>query len=235
MAESTSPSPWDTVAAEKTLVWSMTPGGGPLQGPLDLAFVAGRRLHLVLDEDQVALLTRDGGVEAVYLTGRHDLDVPEGTDAVPLHATLVFMDLQRPWLIRWRRGTLLHLQDDDGGEHVLEVIGMAACLITDPTAFHRCFLAGGGPIRPEVVAGLLETLLRSRLEEHLSDSIGGVTEDLARVQSHLMALGGVDLADDLEPFGLACDQLSLYTASPPSEATGTGATGQFRDPLHNRL
>ena len=55
---------WSDIPADDTpLTWTLDPEGGLVQGPLDLDFLRGRKLALVLEEGQLALLTRDDAVQ----------------------------------------------------------------------------------------------------------------------------------------------------------------------------
>jgi hypothetical protein len=225
--------PWETVSPDESIVWSLTREGGVVQGPLDLSFVAGRTLHLVLEEGQVALYLHEQNLEAVYLAGRHDLVVGDGEDGLDADGSLIFLDTARPWTLRWRRGTVLTLRGSDSGFDGLEIIGAATCRIVDPVHFYSSFVAGSSGGEERDLERVIDALLRARLEEHLSALGDASPADLALMQSRLTGLQGEDLDEDLEPYGLSCEQLSLYTACPPSEDGWPSAAGQFPATLHN--
>jgi hypothetical protein len=227
--------PWDVLSTGEGIVWTLSEEGGPVQGPLDLGFVAGKRLELLLEEGQVALLSREGGLEAVYLSGRHDLSIDVEAGALSPEGSLLFLDTKRPWIFRWRRGTLLSLELEGERACELEIIGVVVCRIGDPVRFFSAFLAGDVAVEEAALVRLIDTLLRSRLEDHLAATLGEGAADLTRVQSRLTRLDSEDLAEELDAFGLVCDQLSLYTASPPSEEDSRSLAGQMPDALHNRI
>jgi hypothetical protein len=225
--------PWETASPDDSIVWSLTKETGVVQGPLDLSFVVGRTLHLVLEEGQVALFLHEENLQAVYLAGRHDLVVGDGEGQLAADGSLLFLDTARPWTLRWRRGTTLNLRGSDDSSHMLEIIGAATCRIADPIPFYTSFVAGSSHGDEQELEGVIDALLRARLEDHLSTLGDACPGDLAQLQSRLTHLQGEDLDEELEPFGLACEQLALYTACPPSEDGLPSAAGQFGTTLHN--
>jgi len=81
------PASWEARAADDCIVWSLTAEAGVVQGPLDLSFVAGRTLHLVLDVvrmQEAGLLSDDvGAPPAWYLRDPDDNGVELYRDRSP--------------------------------------------------------------------------------------------------------------------------------------------------------
>ena len=57
------------------ITWEIDPNDGVIQGPLDLCFLDGRTLHLVLKQGQIALLTSRGEQQAFFPDGAYLLAI----------------------------------------------------------------------------------------------------------------------------------------------------------------
>jgi len=204
---------WSALPAEEgPLEWSVDPEGALVQGPLELESFRGRRLLLVLEEGQYALLVGEQGLAGVYLDGAHTLDVGTGENQVPPGARLIFLAAERTLDVAWNRENPLGITGRGGDQ----LIGGCRLEVARPACFYRTFLDGSEGSDPEFVTRLIDQYVRGLLENLLDDldPRGGT----AAVQSRLTALGPQDLADDLETCGLRCVNLALYTAAPPVES-----------------
>jgi len=203
---------WDLQpAAPDRLSWTVDPEAGVVQGPLDFGFLAGRRVELSLDRDQVALFDHGGALQCVMFSGLHVLDLRR-PDAPLRGARLHFLHLERPLVLTWRRTLAVR-----GGAR--EVTGLCAVRIVEPCAFHAAFLRDGNDAGEDGLRRRLATLLPALLAVRLSRCAEDLQDD-ARLAAAVAALSPDDLDADLAPYGLACDALAVQ---PPS--------GSLSDPL----
>jgi hypothetical protein len=207
---------WDTLPpAEGPIDWSLDSRLGFLQGPLDLEFLRGRKISLVLEPAQVALLVQNNDLKAVYLDGAHYLDIGHGTHQVPADGKLIFLAADQHLSLSWSREAPLRL----GAKHGQELIGSCALTIDGPARFFRTFLDTPELPDADFLRRLIDQLVRGILEEclgYLFDS--AVALGSAEIQSRLTRLAPEDLADHLFPCGLSCVNVALYTAAPPVDS-----------------
>lgn len=198
--------------ATPAIEWSVDASGGPLQGPLALAFLAGREMSLHLQRGQVALLLDAGRLRAVLGAGRHALHIGEGDGALDPRWHLLFLDTAGGLPVRWTAEAPLRC--GPGGD--IALIGGGRLDVSDPAAFHAAFLAGALLADPALVAALADRLLQAAVAARLSvPATGSADWSPAAVQARLTLLRAQDLADDLAPCGLSCRELAVYTAMPP--------------------
>jgi hypothetical protein len=206
---------WDTLPPDEgPLEWSLDHRQGLIQGPLDLEFLRGRKVSLVLEPGQMALLTQDDDLKAVYLDGAHYLDIGHGNHQVPADGKLIFLAADRNIHLNWSHETPLRLGENCDEE----LIGGCSLAIDGPARFYRTFLDTPEMPDPDFLGRLVDQLVRGVLEEFLGVMFDSTSNPgPAEIQSRLMRLTPEDLADHLVPCGLACVNLALYTAAPPVE------------------
>ena len=206
---------WESVPADEgPLEWTLDHRQGLIQGPLDLEFLRGRKISLVLEPGQLAMLIQDSDLKAVYLDGSHYLDIGHGNHQVPAESQLIFLATNRHIKLNWSpQAPLLLGQNRDKG-----LIGGCSLTIDGPARFYRTFLNTPEMPDPDFLVHLIDQLVRGVLEEILSDLFDPTaTPEPAEIQSRLTRLVPEELADDLAPCGLACVNLAIYTAAPPVE------------------
>ena len=218
---------WGSYDAEEDLrEWTMDPDGGMVQGPLDLAFLRGRKLFLVLEPGQVALLVRDNRLQAVYLEGGHVLEIGTAQRQVPSDSCLVFLAAGQDVRLRWNKlnpvtGACLPRAG---------AIGHCSLCVDGPSRFYRHFLAGNTAWDEQSLLGAIDQAARKALAGVLEPCAGAGE---AAVQTRLTGLAPEELSEVLEEIGLSCRQIAVYTADPPSEMDGIDRTGQTRPLSHN--
>lgn len=210
----------ETLSGSELLPWAVDARGGFLQGPLELAFLAGRRLELALGDGMVALLVRGGEVAATFLPGRHQLQVaePGARDAgrpaparaaageLPSEGSLLFVSTAGDILLRWPESPASAVP-----------AGECALRITAPVAFFGTFLRQAERVGEEFLRKLLTTLVLDRARALLA---AGRTAAQIRPG---------DLAPLLGPVGLDCRSLRLEPSpaespSPAPEAVASVVT-----------
>jgi len=168
---------------------------GLIQGPLDLEFLRGRKISVVLEPGQMAMLIQDSELKAVYLDGAHYLDIGHGSHQVPAESSLIFLAANR---------------------HINLMIGGCSLTIDGPARFYRTFLDTPDMPESDFLVCLIDQFVRGVLEEFLGSLFDpAAAPSPAEIQSRLTRLTPKDLADDLAPCGLSCVNLALYTAAPP--------------------
>lgn len=204
---------WESLPPDEgPLEWTLDCRQGLIQGPLDLEFFRGRKISLVLEPGQLAMLVQDSTLQAVYLDGAHYLDIGHGNHQVPAEAKLIFLATDRHINLNWSRETPLKL----GSNSSEELIGGCSLTVDGPARFYRTFLDTPDMPDPDFLARLIDQIVRGVLDEFLGDLFDtGSIPGPAEIQSRLMRLAPDDLTDYLIPCGLACVNLALYTAAPP--------------------
>ncbi len=206
---------WSALPTDGDLIeWSVEAGQGRIQGPLDLGFIDGQRLSLVLQEGQQALLVQDGQLKAVYLNGAHCLEVGDGQRQIDPTCQLIFLALEEPLQLSWPRSAPLQW----GAAEHQALIGSCSLRVEWPSRFFATFLQGHGNPDPGFTERLIDQMVRGLFAEILG--AGDDTEDArssSDIQEHLMRLVPADLNDDLNTCGLNCTQLAVYTLAPPIE------------------
>lgn len=188
--------------------WRIDPRRGVVQGPLDLCFLDGRTLHLVLAPGQVALLASRGQQRAFFPDGTYLLAV--GENGLPSDSLIYFMHTDRNLRIAWSQ-VIPVPHACAGTAATRRASGDFHVRIDSPVRFHEQILrnrAGEGEaICADVLASLMPTLMTIRLAR--SCGPGGTSADQRDV---LAALRPTDLDADLEPYGLSCTALSIDAA-----------------------
>ncbi len=183
---------WELVPRGRDFTsWSVDPPEGVVQGPLDLDFFAGGRLHVVLEEGQMGLLSVDGELHLHMMEGVHLLRVG-GDDGLPADGRLHFVHLDAPIRVPWRQHVAVR------GEGAREAHGHFDVTIADPSLFHRAFLTGDDDGEALCIRKL-STLLPALLAGHLAASVGD-----GDLSERAAALDPSVLDPDLAAYGLAC-------------------------------
>lgn len=202
------------------IAWSVETGDGPLQGPLALEFLRGRRLDLFLAPDQLALLLDGERLRAVYRPGHNLLDVGDGPGQLSPRWRLLFLAVGDGLDLRWTAEAPLRCGAGDRPD----VIGTCRVAIASPEAFHGTFLAGVEHPEFALVLTLIDRLVQASLAALLTGAgADGAPVTAGGIQARLTGLQPADLADALAPCGLVCRRLAVYTAHAPIEAEGRGA------------
>lgn len=200
--------------AEAPVAWSIEADQGAIQGPLDLEFLRGKRLSLVLSEGQQALLVHKGQLRAVYLDGAHYLEIGTGRQQIDPSCHLIFLAMDEPLHLNWspsaplRWGPLAHQT----------LIGSCALRIEWPRRFFDTFLQGVPMPDPDFTVRLIQQMVRGAFESILQTD--GETEappSAAEIQARLTGLTPQDLNEELNTNGLNCTNLAVYTSAPPIE------------------
>lgn len=195
--------------------WSIDAADGPIQGPLALAFLRGRRLALHLRAGQSALLLGDGRVQAIFGPGDHELGIGDGAGGIDPARHLLFLSTGDGLVQRWTVEAPLRL----GGDGAPHLIGACRLDIIDARAFHDTFLAGVTAPEPAFVLVLVDRLVQGLVAAHVADVAPAAPDAVrwapAALQTRLTALKPSDLADSLAPCGLECRELAVYTVQPP--------------------
>jgi hypothetical protein len=207
---------WQELEPDEIVTWQPVQPAQPVEGPLSLALLDGRRLVLELAPDQLAFRDRDGRLEQVYFDGIHELVVGEGTDRVDPTSRLFFVRGDVPFHGRWRESAVLHVPGLPGP---LPLRGAYTLVIDDPAGFHDGVLRGLEHLEPGQLAGVLDTMLRAQIEGRLEALDEDPAIDPVRVQIMLNGLTADDLNEDLLDLGLRCLHLAAVTPLPrPDEA-----------------
>lgn len=212
--------------------WSIDPNQGLVQGPLDLSFFIGQHLVLHLQEDQVALLESDGDLKSIFFAGTHRLEISDDARQAPA-ARVVFLHVGAPINLRWRNEAALWIDGPGAVRCPMPFIGACSLTISDPGAFWYAFLRGAEVYEAPALCRVLDALVRSRMETHLTQLAADRATDPATLQSLLPNLCADSLNDDLQEYGLMCQQLATYTRQPPVADLVPEAAGQFAGPGDN--
>jgi hypothetical protein len=204
---------WESLPADEgPLEWTLDQRQGLIQGPLDLEFLRGRKISIVLDPGQMALLIQDHDLKAVYLDGAHYLDIGHGNHQVSADSSLIFLAANQHINLNWSPQAPLRL----GPNRDEALIGGCSLIIDGPARFYRTFLDTPEMPDPDFLVCLIDQLVRGVLEDFLDNLFDpAAAPGPAEIQSRLTRLTPEDLADDLVPCGLACVNLAIYTAAPP--------------------
>jgi len=196
------------------VAWSIEADKGYIQGPLDLEFLRGKKLSLVLTKGQQALLVHNGQLRAVYLDGVHYLEIGTGRRQIDPSCRLIFLAMDKPLRLSWSRSAPLCW----GPQAQQTLIGSCDLRIEWPSRFFGTFLQGVPAPDPDFTVRLIEQMVRGLFESILqtvaeTEAAPGDTE----IQAHLMRLTPQDLNDELNANGLNCTHLAVYTSAPPLE------------------
>jgi len=194
--------------------WSIDMDKGCVQGPLDLEFMRGQKLSLVLAEDQQALLVHEGQLKTVYLDGVHYLEIGQGARQINPSCQLIFLALAEPLQLHWPRASALQW----GPAAHQTLIGNCTLRIEWPSRFFTTFLQGHPNPDPDFITRLIDQMVRGLFTDHLSAGLDGATGPSAiEIQARLTRLMPDDLNEDLNACGLRCTHLAVYTSAPPVE------------------
>jgi hypothetical protein len=199
-------STWGIVGGEKSpIVWTIDPVGGVIQGPLDLCSLAGRCLHLVLRQGQIALMSASGGRRVFFQHGSHLARVGDG--GLPADGLLYFMHTDRTFEIPWEQ-VIPVPRSELGDASTRLASGSFEVRIESPIRFHAEMLrdrAGEGEaICRNTLARVMPTLLTIRLVHAC-----GREANTARQREILASLRAEDLNPDLVSYGLSCVSLRV--------------------------
>ncbi len=210
---------WSAVPIDGSPIeWSVDPDKGQIQGPLDLDFLRGQKLSMILQEGQQALLVKNGQLKAVYLDGAHYLEIGKGQRQVHPDCQLIFLVLNKPMELRWSRSNPLRW----GPEDHQTLIGSCALHIEWPSRFFGTFLLGQKSPDPEFVIRLIDQMVRGLFENlFAADPESGAVPSESEVQARLTRLSPADLDEELNACGLSCTHLAAYTSAPPIEENTT--------------
>ncbi len=194
--------------------WSIEADKGYIQGPLDLEFLRGKKLSLVLAEGQQALLVHEGQLIAVYLDGAHYLEIGTGRRQVQPASQLIFLAMNEPLQLNWSRSEPLQW----GPETHQALIGSCSLQIEWTSRFFGTFLQGQQNPDPGFALRLIDQMIRGLFEELLSVNPGSEKVPTAsETQARLTRITPSDLNEELNACGLTCTRLAAYTSAPPIE------------------
>ncbi len=199
---------WDALPAEEGPInWSFNVAQGIVQGPLDLNSFQGQSMMLSLDTGQIALLTQDNNLCALYLDGIHNLKVGHGFNQISPNATLVFINTAASLQLRWKKNN--PIQWNDRSENSL--IGHCDLAISDPIMFFEGYLQRADSIAEERALTEIDVTVRSILADMIGTGpLGGGPTTAAELESRLTCLSSQTLTEELADQGLSCHQLALY-------------------------
>ncbi len=220
-------------SSQDVITWSVDESGDVVQGPLDLGFLMGKVLQLVLNAGQVALHVQAGEVRAVFLEGSHTLRVGRRDGELPPESEILFLSLVRPLAFAWKGQAAIWVPEADGEPSELRLAGECVCQITGPEAFYNAFLRHAEREGEELTFRVVDALIRARLEKHLGDLArerGLVPEASAE---ELPRLTPADVSEGLAALGLSCRSLSVRPAGGARPAPGE-ISGQSADSHVNK-
>jgi hypothetical protein len=223
---------WDVLPADEAPVdWTVDPGQGWIQGPLDLEFLRGRCLALSLAPGQMALLVRENSLQTVYLDGGHLLDIGPGPEQIAPACGLIFLAGNGALNLHWNSDRPLRI----GREPGTALIGHCHLMVDGPQSFFDAFLRGPATIDPDFILRLVEQMVHGSLEEILADVCNDSHDPgPLEIQSRLTGLSPADVADELAACGLGCTNLAVYTAAPPMHEGLTAETVRETAGHHDR-
>ena len=218
---------WGAIADEENILeWTVDRQNGLVQGPLDLGFLRGRRVLVALEPGQMALLVADNRLQAVYLDGGHILEIGNGKRQVPTTSCLVFLAADQELRLRWTK-----LDPVQGkGLPATGAIGHCSLAVDGPASFYDTFLAGTTAWDEQSLLRAVDAAARRALEEML-EGCAGLSE--SELQTRLTELDAEQLSEFLAEYGLRCNQIAVYTATPPTELDEGARAGQFGPLVHN--
>ena len=222
-------------SSEDVLAWSMADAGEAVQGPLDLGFLRGKVLQLVLQERQVALQVEDGRLLAVFLEGNHTLRIGPGAGELSPGSEIVFLNLASSLELSWKGDAHVLVREGDEEPRELRLVGECACRIAAPEAFYAAFLRHAEHEGPHLTRRVLDALIRARIEQHLGELAAERQLDPDRFATELERLGPEDVAPGLGRLGLSCQALAVRAAGKPSPAAAPETAGQSGESRVNRI
>jgi len=221
---------WDILSGDEAPIdWAVEPADGVIQGPLDLCFLDGRLLHLVLKKGQVALMAARGGRRAFFREGGYMLRV--GAHGLPADGLLYFMHTDRTLGIPWEQ--IIPVPRHELCDPATRMAsGSFDVRIDSPIRFHAEMLHGrdgeGEGICRDVLAKVMPTLLTIRLAHACGRESAPTSQHAA-----LAALRPRDMDPDLAPYGLVCTDLRIDRGFLDAQAPTPAAkpTWSLSDPV----
>ncbi len=212
---------WEQWTDKQTpITWRIDPDKGVVQGPLDLCFLDGRTLHLVLNPGQVALLTARGEQRAFFPDGAYLLGI--GANGLPADGLMYFMHTEQSLRITWEQ-VIPVPPVAPGSPATRRASGSFDVRIESPIRFYQEMLrnhAGEGEsICYDMLSRIMPTLLTIRLAQACGP--GATIEDQ---RTALTTLHPEDLAVDLAPYGLGCTAMEIDESFLPADRTVTVPT-----------
>ncbi len=216
-------------AQDNGMEWSVDPGSGLVQGPLDLEFLRGKRILLTLEPTQFALLLSENSLQAVYLEGVHQLEIGNGHNQIPTNSSLIFLAADQEIQLRWTKLDPLSWENP----YQFGMIGHCSLTIDGPARFYRSFLEKTTCWDEQSLNQAIDTITREAISTSLESSFPNGATSEVEIQSKLMHLNVDEVSDGISDFGLRCSQVAVYTAAPPVEHNSSERAGQLSGLVHN--
>lgn len=209
---------WDLREPDEVVTWSPAQPPQAVEGPLPLDMFRDRMLVLDLAPGQVAVHVKGDGRQRVYFDTMPQLDLGLGAHQTAPEGWLVFLRSDAPIRWRWHDQSRLVVDLGGGAADELPLRGRCSVLVADPLRFHEAVLNGVDDLPAERLAGVLDTLVRARLEARIGGLVEGHHLDTLRAKIALEGLTATDLDDDLQALGLRCQDLVLAVPEPQDRA-----------------
>lgn len=201
------------------IYWSVDSRHGVVQGPLDFRFLQGRRILLQLTSRQVALLTRNGELTAVFLEGGHPLSIGNQPDQVSPDSELIFLAADRPLDFTWRTDASLWISNGNESPERIRIRGRCACQVSGPAQFFAAFLRHSSNVDEPFTLKVIDVLIRSSIEQTVAKARRFAGAESAEVDVCLARLNPDDLNPILNELGLECTALEVQSASADLESS----------------
>ncbi len=215
---------WQQREPDDCVTWHPMEPARAVEGPLALDFFVDQTLVLELAPHQLAFREEAGQLKQVYFDGLHELAVGDGNGQISPESRLFFLRGDVPLTWRWSEETSLRVDTGRGTSNLIPLRGACSVVIDDPAGFHRKVLQGLESLEPEVLVGVLDTLVRTQIEARIEALVENQSVDTMRVQILLNDLAAADLDDDLLEIGLRCIHLAAGTPAAREEAVAPQAT-----------
>jgi len=224
---------WDLREPDEVVTWSPAQPPQAVEGPLPLDMFRDRLLVLDLAPGQVAVHVKGDGRQRVYFDTMPRLDLGLGVHQTAPEGWLVFLRCDAPISWRWHDQSRLVVDLGGGESHALPLRGRCSLLVADPLRFHSAVFEGVDDLPTGRLAGVLDTLVRARLEARLGDLVDAHRLDPLQAKIALENLTAADLDDELHALGLRCQDLVLAVpvAQESSESSPVDAPHACYDDL----
>lgn len=174
--------------------------------------------ELVVEEDQRAVLLREGGTPEVFAPGRHPLagggSPPEGESS--FQAVVVFTSAKTFADLKWGTREPAAYRDPELGPVRLRAFGNYAVRIGDPGRFVAELVAGRDLATGDGVERHLKGVIAARLSDALAETLGSIL-DLPRAHDDLTEGLRARVADDFAGIGVDLEDIALGAVTPPRE------------------